>query len=207
MSTAPTLGANFKGRSFLNALAKWILNKTADRDFLLKLGGIYDVGYAGMHMTYNELNELNLIPRDSEVIGLATVRNPFTRAVSIFKHRKEKGVEMTPGNFEDFCFDWIAKPSLKHNVICFQRTQADFIFDRKGRPFTDNIIRFENLQGDYDDFCRRYEIPLVKLKEIGKNAGPHWRDLHTSKTIDWVKDFYQDDFENFGYPLDIDEGV
>jgi len=94
------------------------------------------------------------------------IRNPWDRLVSEYKYR---GLQRR-FDFKTFLFKHFPKPNWTdeyRHVI----PQYDFLFDEEGFQLVDFIGRFENLQNDFDEACRRLGIPQTTLPYVNKSSG------------------------------------
>ena len=111
----------------------------------------------------------------------------------------------------------------------FVRPQKEFVYNEDGDLCVDFLGRFERLQADFDEVCKRLDAPPTPLPHVNRaqehwrNARPslhprkmlryirkhrfrrpaptfpHWRDYYDEETRLVVADLYRDDIELFGY--------
>lgn len=130
----------------------------------------------------------------SKSFVFSSIRNPYSRAVSIFKHFSWDSVK----NFKDFCvalkFDsypneaskWHSTPLTNHLL--------------KGDSLAvDSVIKLENLQHDFDSICKQMNLPLEKLRHANKSAEKHYTDYYNKETRQIIAEKYAKDIEYFGY--------
>ena len=160
----------------------------------------------------------NSLPNYESYKLICTIRNPYSKYVSLFKHllRKDKKVLSTYNwreEFFDFLFDFLTPYSgyygLKQDYF---ESNISFL----GRKI-DYTIRIENLFDDYS------LIPFVKDSDYLKNGSlkrdldlklnssdgkfdytlyktPNkWEDFYDHSTADFVYNKYQGYFDYFGY--------
>lgn len=137
----------------------------------------------------------------------AIVRDPYTRAVSLYKHFNR--FNNLNYSFEQFLKVVNSKGSLLltdtlqsanhqyviQNTPMFMFTQNYFLTSFKDYT-VDKIYKFENLQELEDDFN-------LKLPHHNKGNYPNslLKTLYNDKTIKIVNQIYKEDFERFGYSL------
>ncbi|MCB0668803.1 MAG: sulfotransferase family 2 domain-containing protein [Saprospiraceae bacterium] len=148
------------------------------------------------HLSYRELVELNFICPDNDLFKLAIIRNPYQRAVSLYKYF---GGSFKWGDYLSFL------QHLQGNLAeeYFYRSQYEYVF-YLGTNQMNEIIRFEN-----------YVKDLARIKESKKlNIEVKFDTSRQSKqeqdyfnlyyhnnpaAIEAVNKIYEKDFEHFGY--------
>jgi hypothetical protein len=189
----------YKWRSNINRLGKLILKKSGDKKALPRLWGVHDMTFALQHLTYTEIELLNLL--DSEVlknaINVAIVRNPYDRAVSSFLHM---GGDYS--SFLDFLQNYYTSSNRDHNALAHKRPQVDFLRNKKGEIVVDNIIKLESLNEDYDQFKLKYGIIANDMPHIGKQRKEKsFLDYYDEQTKKIVSELFYVDFLELGYPI------
>ena len=67
---------------------------------------------------------------------------------------------------------------------------------------TTDIIKFENLQSEYDMFCKKYNIEnnlIERNKNDLKYNNVRWDKLYTEEMQKEVNRIFKNDFETFNY--------
>ena len=113
-------------RSFLNKVSKYFLILTRDKKSKLRLWGVLDISLTSQHLTYAEIELLDLLDRTilDESIKVAIVRNPYDRAVSSYNHMNQNHKYK---NFLDFAKNYYLETSKRHNDLAHKRSQIDFL--------------------------------------------------------------------------------
>jgi len=127
------------------------------------------------------------------------IRNPWDRMISAFYY-------LLPAHLRSFqTFEkWLEHKweivsagrwgEGSHFVPQIEYTHQD------GDQVVDRILRTENLAGDFEKFCKDYEVKADPLKRINVSR---LRDKHledyTSKTRDMVAEMYQTEIDHFGF--------
>lgn len=134
-----------------------------------------------------------------------SVRNPFTRIISLFNHWKY-GHNAIASNIDKTDIDLFGFLKL---VL---QSRTDDSIQLGGNSFFNksccnwwkpgyNVIRVENLKNDLDRLNLHqndYEIPLLNdMKYLPKDIKN--KELHTSETIELTIEWANEDFELFGY--------
>ncbi len=171
------------------------------------LTGWYSYPLVLEHLTYREIELLHLIPSNllKSTFKFCVVRNPWQRAVSSFySHNRYKHYQ----SFRDFCYEWfdIVKENthreLAHDEIAHSRPQLDFIINLKGENAMDYILRFENLEQDFDILMKKLQLDNKHLPHIHKDAGSaslNYRDIYTDETKKKIQQLFECDIDYFKY--------
>jgi len=76
------------------------------------------------------------------------------------------------------------------------------LLEKRGKLIPTDIIKFENLQSEYDLFCKKYKIKncLIEMnKNELKNNDICWSELYTEEMQKIVNRIFYKDFETFNY--------
>ena len=129
-----------------------------------------------------------------------SVRNPFSRIVSLYNHwknGKNYGRELLSKNktLEEFIY-LVLKKSLSNNGF-FHTTITDWVYRY------DSFIKQENLYNDLkmlNIHSNDFIIPLINGQE---RSTDYWKEAHNKKTIEMTIEWAEKDFYNFQYSKDI----
>ena len=149
-----------------------------------------------------------MLPRElfDKLFKFAFVRNPWDLQVSSWHHlRKERPhlVKDIP-DFPSF-IRWKLDPErpYQYHIDTSIERQVDYLKDLDGTILVDFIGKYENLQEDYEEVCRRIGIkppPLPHKRQAkGRTA---YSDYYDEETRTLVADFFREDIETFGYVFD-----
>jgi len=146
------------------------------------------------------------------------VRNPWARIVSEYRYRNYFRYK----SFKDFVMNKMPPPSFNDDYRHVM-PQYDMLYDEQGNCLVDFVGRFENLQADFDMVCERLgfeesKLPFVnssektsrairrKLKSViyrnGESEKKHYTEFYDDETREFVKAYYKNDVEVFGYSFD-----
>lgn len=187
----------YRWRSTINRFGKLILKQSYDKEALPRLWGVHDLTLALQHVTYAEIELLQLL--DPEIlknsIKVAIVRNPYDRAVSSYHHMGSKY-----DGFLDFLQNYYRSASRDHNDLAHKRPQIDFLRNKKGETVVDNIIHFENLIDDYKEFKAKTKIDTGEIPHLGKQLRQReFNDYYDKFSVKLVNEIFEEDFKTFGY--------
>lgn len=180
------------------------------------------------HLTAEEYIEKGHLTRSEweAYFTFSFVRNPWARAVSIYKYWH---------HHRQMSFPRFAKEKLAgeywHTKYWFVRPQCEFICDSNGNIMVDFVGRVERIQRDFRKVCNRLGLEEARLPHRNKsNDSPlspaYWggyrkifrfmtgavrqvmyaRDsyaqYYTPKARDTVASLYEQDIERFNYSFD-----
>lgn len=98
------------------------------------------------------------------------------------------------------------KPHLKH--FYWYIPQIDWIRDKYGDIKVGGILRWENLQFEFNKMCHAWGLPIIELIK-GVNSAESlrcfprkpWEEYYNEEcdTADIIRELYSEDFKVFGY--------
>lgn len=138
-----------------------------------------------------------------------TVRDPLDRALSAYKFVFIQG-PCTADGFSHFVEQRFPLKKDPTNV-CHYVPQTQFVYgaDSKSastRQYCNRVMRFENLSADYNELMAEFGSPLRFSKKSEKKALFKTEHCHIDKSKisrkakDMIYEYYQADYEAFGYP-------
>jgi len=138
----------------------------------------------------------------NQKLTFTIVRNPWDKVVSHYHYRVKTNqtnlgdkhiefkewVKRTYGSKDDFYYD---------NPKMFM-PQIDWIVNKNGSILVDEIVHFENLNGEFGMVQKKLGInkPLPHVKK--SNRG-NYRDYYDTVTIEIVRKWFERDIEAFNY--------
>lgn len=112
-----------------------------------------------------------------------STRNPWDRAISFYFWKGYKS------------FD---KKRFINNLPL--SSCADYFYVEKyNKHIHDYIIRFENLQEDFNTVCDKIGIPRQQLPHVNKTEHKHYTEYYDDETREIVAERYSKDIELFEY--------
>ena len=123
-----------------------------------------------------------------------TVRNPYSRAVSMYKHPSWSSVK----NFEDFC-NSISKNEYPSEFAKWHSTPVSEHIFSKNYLKVDFVLKLENLQEDINIFCDKIGIRRQELPHANKSQHKHYTEYYDDETRAIISEKYAKDIEYFGY--------
>ena len=178
-----------------------MVNQSAKND--IKAFGGRDMGFWGGDTILKENTSPYLYKCISNYVGtevyeksivFTTIRNPYSRAVSMFLHGSWNSAE-TFGDFcnaikkEEYptdCAKWHSS-SLTEHITCGDKLMVDY------------VIRLENLQEDFNIICDKIGIPRQQLPHKNKTKHKCYTEYYDDETRQIVAEKYAKDIEYFGY--------
>ena len=128
---------------------------------------------------------------DYKIVGLT--RNPYDRMVSWYYHSVNV-VKSFSDSFESFCKDRLL---IQDGV--YRRDSENLLppYDK-----CHYIIRFENLQDDFDNFTKDINLSATQLPHIQHSTQrpkESYRKLHTDLSKKIVSEYFEDTISRFYY--------
>ncbi len=152
-----------------------------------------------------------MLPRDfyESLFKFAFVRNPWDLQVSSFHHiRRERPHYL--GGHEDFpgFLRWKLDPErpYQYHVDTSIELQSDYLIDLHGRVIVDFIGRYERLEADFTDACKRIGIPAPALphRRQATDRSKDYRSYYDDATAALVAERFKADIDLLGYRFDPD---
>ena len=147
----------------------------------------------------------NELVKYSDYIIFANCRNPYERVVSAWKYLQrefppEHKRTITRGlSFKDTLLDLPEREKGMFDYAHITECQTDCILNSSGASITDMIIKFENLQEDFNNVCDTIGIPRQQLPHKLKTNHKHYTEYYDDETRQIVAERYAKDIEYFGY--------
>jgi len=156
------------------------------------------------HWTWRQWRELNPV-KFRKYFKFAIMRDPVDRFVSAFYYLRGGGMNASDKQFGDSIL--MAYPNanafakalvdyeLQRKVLAWKhfRRQADYVADERGKPQTDAILLFENLDAEFASVAGRINPGVQSLPCLNKTAEKP--DVGLDKdALDVLECLYRTDF-------------
>jgi hypothetical protein len=133
-----------------------------------------------------------------DLFKFAFVRNPWELLVSRYHYILQSpthSLHTTVKQLGDFSayLRWL----FQHD----KRQQQDFLVDERGQLLVDFVGRFERLEADFSEVCRRLRI-CAPLKSLNMSQHCDYRTYYDRRTLQLVADNFRHDIERFAYTFD-----
>lgn len=161
------------------------------------------LGLPFQHRTARELLA-ELGPRRwSERFSFAFVRNPWDKVASHYHFRVKTNQTALRTNGISFN-DWVREAYGEHNPRYYDQPkmfmpQVEWLTDDAGRILVDFVGRFERLEEDFLEVCRRIGRERVTLPHRKAASRLPYRELYEPDTVEIVGRRFEDDIRRFGY--------
>ena len=184
---------------------KWVLYKGCDSFYETALANKMDTDIAAGHWCNVELKSFFGEDVYDEYLKFTIVRNPWQRMLSQYKKTdsKKNGVTFR---------DWIINSFVKKNGSMTERFYKPcmwWISDSDGKNEMDYIIRYENLEEDFNMLLKKLGItdkiklqkvnPLPKLQKDDDIDTKNYQNYYDEETKKIINDNFKEDIEEFGY--------
>jgi len=159
--------------------------------------GTYDELHDPHHLGIQRIKE-NLPDKIFQsYFKFGTVRNPWDREVSRYKflqkYKKSPLSKYCQGSFNEYLFKFNELDSKNPHLINYNVLKID------GKIGVDYVMKFENLQEDFNIVCDKIGIPRLKLPHKNKTPHKHYAEYYDDETRELVAKCYAKDIEYFGY--------
>lgn len=136
-------------------------------------------------------------------IRFGVVRNPYDRLVSLYFHYKRTYDYFPFHSFNDFAMFLPLiniHPVGLYSVKFFSQLNPQWywLYDSKGQPFFEFLIRFEQLKESWEIVQQKLGIK-VKLPHINTTKHKSFMSYYNKQTKRIVGEFYAQDFKLFNY--------
>lgn len=153
------------------------------------------------HLTASQYVRLKYIPRKmyKAYFKFCVCRNPWDRAFSLYKYLTDQSKP-----FAEFVKDDFTR-KIYEDHYWFAMSQAKFIESRRGKILVDRIIRFESLDGEFNEIAERLKLKTKRLAHVNKSENARqidYRKAYCEKSRDIIADLYSDDVKLFGYSFE-----
>lgn len=150
-----------------------------------------------------------LLPKEffDQLLKFAFVRNPWDLQVSSFHHIRRERPHLMRDN-EDFAafLQWKLDPKrpYQYHLDTSIELQTDYLIDLHGKLVVDFIGRYEDLEKDFAEVCRRIGIaqPNLAHKRKATDRRQDYRSYYSDETAELVACHFRRDIELLGYGFD-----
>ncbi len=167
----------------------------------------YRHSYAGIEMR----RSVKIRKEEKNYFKFAVVRNPFDRLYSGYKNRIASGTgfdDYQLGFFFRGCKnfnDFVKKVTKLPNFLSDPHFQNQYsVICDKGGSVVDCIVRFENLEKDFEKIRKKYDLEELPHFNRSQDRKYEWMDHYTKEFASLVHKKYKRDFDLW-YPDAYDE--
>jgi len=94
------------------------------------------------------------------------------------------------------CHDF--NSAVKLNLLTFD-SQINWLADYDGKILMNYIGRFENLDQDFKNICKKINLPKIELKHQNKTTHKHYCECYDEESIEIIKKKFEEDIKVFNY--------
>ncbi len=151
-----------------------------------------------------------MLPQElfDKLFKFAFVRNPWDLQVSSWHHLRRERLHLVEhvADFQNF-IRWKLDPErpYQYHIDTSIEHQTDYLKNLDGTILVDFIGKYENLQDDYEEACRRIGIkpPPLPHKRRAKDR-KNYQSYYDEETAELIARYFREDIETFGYHFDED---
>jgi len=174
-------------------------------------GGSYATPFGGTPLNF-----------DSIKTSMAVVRNPYDKIISTYTYLKERRGVVDKSFDEWFDFNIGDKGRFTSDILKLNEssTTSDIQkFKETGEPnvewqfwlpqyywlsyngeiVIDKILKFENLEVEYNEFIKKNNFDLIPLEHFNRSEHDHYSTYFNSDQIKIVQRLYKKDLDTFNY--------
>lgn len=129
------------------------------------------------------------------------VRNPWDRAVSLYKYRMLRGKIDQKTSFKQWAEEMFSDPSLISKRKRVNVPQTHWLVDEEGEIIVDFIGRFENFDADFNRLCKIINVKAT-LPHLNKTQHKHYSYYYDDKTRNIIENYFKEDIDTFNYKFE-----
>lgn len=139
------------------------------------------------HKSFNDYKIIDKVHPIQDILFFISIRNPWDRYISWYMHRTKGRM-----SFDKFIFH--PKGLCLPSICSFATGMSD--------DLRLHYIRFENLEGDFDDLCDILNIPRQTLPHYHRHKRSHYSSYYNTDTRNFIAQQYEQDIETFKYKFE-----
>jgi len=160
------------------------------------------LGLRFRHRTARELIEECGRDAWDRLFTFAVVRNPWDKAVSHYHYRVQTNQTGLGNRHLDFRA-WVRESYGARNPVYYDKpkffmSQMEWITDADGTVLVGFVGRFERLEADFQEICRRLNRS-ASLPHLKRSVHQDYRAYYDSESANIIADWFRRDVEHFGY--------
>lgn len=155
------------------------------------------------HLTARERIDRIGIKQWNKKFTFTIVRNPWDRVVSHYHYRamtNQTGLGNKPIEFND----WVKLAYGEKNPEYYDKPkmfmpQIEWITDEAGKEVVNFVGKFESLQDDFAEICKRLGRPEIALPHLKKSSRKPYIHYYSDESRDIISDWFSKDISRFNY--------
>ena len=149
-----------------------------------------------------------MLPEDffKSLFKFAFVRNPWDLQVSSFHHIKRERPQVMEGisDFNEFMrWKFNSRRPWQYHIDTSLSLQSDYLVDLHGNKLVDFVGRYENLQEDFSEVCKKIGVTLqLPHKRQAMDRKSDYRSYFDDHSIELVAQHFAKDISLLNYHFD-----
>lgn len=164
---------------------------------------LYKSWFSATHMKPSELKNIMGVSIE-RYFSFCVVRNPWDRAVSMYKFANKNKLNKLYGIEEDVSFSGFCKMLHENKDNPFFIASHQQVQWSNGDVKPSRVIKFENLQEEYSQMITDIglNIQSVKLPVLNSTTHKHYSYYYDRKSKELINEVFYDDVMAFNYSFD-----
>ena len=134
----------------------------------------------------------------NESFKFSVIRNPWDKFISSWVYCNNKDNFFGNKTIKEVLLNLPSKETHSHHYWHLTKPQSSILVSN-GKVNVDVLIRFENLQEDFNKLCDIIGIEKFKLPHLNKTTHGNYWEYFDAETTEIFMDKYGDDVKNFEY--------
>jgi len=144
------------------------------------------------HITCGEFYRIMNDEPILDYFKFAVIRNPWDRMVSRFFYSKKISTK-----FRNYTFNEFVDYDIEHNLDVLK--QYEFCSDNKKNFCLDKVIKFENLNNDFNDVCYKIYKKKNILNHFNQSKHKDYQEYYDLNTKNKIYNYCKKDIDFFEY--------
>lgn len=198
------------GSDIVTPLNDFKHNRNEKGEFIHRAMNAEDYKEIGQHVDAETIRARLPAELWNSYFKVSLARNPWDRAVSFFywEHRQDPSIRPRKRFYHYLGIPFNEPKMLRHKFREFLKSDKwagnDRFYVQGDKLCVDFVIRYENLNEDFAEVCRRLELPTQDLPHLksGIRKKHHYSEYYDEETKALVAERHKNDIQLLGYAFE-----